>query len=223
MVGYEVMPAYWRHLCPAASSEDGDRIVDDEPDLICAHQHVEYTIIPNVKLKSISDANLQSLLGKKCCAEGCKYTVTEETVIVNNWPSMKPICNIGGKNIYPGRTDVFTMRCCGGKFKSCGKTLAKGHPSKPGPGHFRLEDARDQWCYHSQAYSEGKGKHWLCSCVWVNARGEPIRTWEPEETREKEVLVADGPLALDLKYFERKYLGSKEKSQRNSKEAGEYY
>jgi hypothetical protein len=185
----KVTAHYWRHKCPANNPEDGDDVSSNHPD-------VKYSEIP--LLGRFSSKPWESILGKKCTADGCKYVVNEETVLLNKYK--EKIQNIGGKNLYPGRTDPSSMKCC---HWSCNNATTRGH----GAYVSTFREPGGHYCSHALAYQRAiqdeniEGRLPGCTCVMLNAYKEPVETWEPQR---RGVPVPGGPLDLDNKYHERK-------------------
>ncbi|KAK4100584.1 hypothetical protein N658DRAFT_486859 [Parathielavia hyrcaniae] len=188
---------FWRHKCPAKSPEDGD-------DVAWNHPNIKYSEIS--LLDRMSSKRGESLLGTKCSADGCQYVVNEETVVLNKYK--EEIHNLGGKNLYPARLIMVSMRCC--KWW-CHNNGTYGHHVEnstfSGLGHHT--------CAHAHAYKDAIHEKNIdsrlpgCTCVMLNTYHEPIETWEPQYR--KGVPCPGGPSDLDIRYREkRKQKGGEE-------------
>lgn len=183
-------PHYWRHKCPASSSEDGDDVATGSPDI----KHQQIPLHERLLFKE------ESILWKRCSAPGCQYVVNEETVILNK--DLREIRNLGGKNLYPYRTRAQCMKCC--KW-SCANRYTTGHS----PGNYStFPGLINHSCSHALEYHdamcEGEVEQRFrgCTCVMINEFQEPVETWEPQSHRR--VPIPGGPLDLDRKYHQKK-------------------
>ncbi|KAK4153846.1 hypothetical protein C8A00DRAFT_33392 [Chaetomidium leptoderma] len=182
---------YWRHKCPAGSPEDGDSVPSDRN-----HPDIKYKKFPAFRQPFFKE---ESILGKACTVDGCQYVANEETVILNK--DREAIRNLGGQNMYVGRTHPAHMRCC--KW-SCRNSYTTGHsvhtPSFREPGNHSCTHAL---LYHYYLQNPNIQKRVEgCTCVMVNQYGEPVRTWEPVSWRG--TTIEGSPLDLDERYYERK-------------------
>ncbi|KAK4039532.1 hypothetical protein C8A01DRAFT_36485 [Parachaetomium inaequale] len=180
---------YWRHKCPVETPEDGDDVHGSDP-------NVKYDKIPRLERALFKE---ESLLGKKCSIDGCKYEVNEETVILNK--DMEEIRNLGGKNLYPDRTQASCMECCNWR---CRNRYTYGH-SLDNPNFNELNN---HCCGHALDYQWHLPRNLTqrlpgCTCVMLNRYNEKVKAWEPEGGRER-VPHPGGPLHLDNKYWEKK-------------------
>ncbi|KAL2128206.1 hypothetical protein VTI74DRAFT_9518 [Chaetomium olivicolor] len=193
----EISPYYWRHLCCAGTD----------------HAEVQDTAM------SVAQRwrSLQSMIGLKCKVEGCKYTVAEETVILNErgWK----LCTVGGRMLYGPRLHPKLMKCC-----ACGNKDTEGHEYRddaigggscmcllevPGPAHNCRHHRRWVEYLKQEQRSPGPPARWKlfgfsfsrCRCVIYNGFGEPLSLWSPRNEEGK--VVKGSPLDLHLKYCQR--------------------
>lgn len=197
MVSSKFAPYYWQHKCPALSPQDGD---DGSP--VPRGQNLVSIRCDKIPFLGRLFFKEETILGKKCSVGNCTYVVNEETVLLN--AKEKAIRNLGGKNLYKGRTTTDRMKCCG-----CGNTSTSGHSSGSaydGPSST-LQGYGNHDCGHTIVYlrelRRGLNKRLKgCTCVMLNEFGEKLEYWEPYGATPD--LYPGGPLDLDRKYHEKK-------------------